>query len=374
MSESVKELYVRGELLVAQAHDGDGHGVNPAQHGAVAPQSEAEHAEAARGTGHAPGHGEATHGEAGHGATPDTYLMPHELPNLATMVEAAVNPHMSEVHHGQRAHPSQGIPLGGGLEFPINGLFVIFAALLIVLVVRRGLRRVSIERPGKLQNLLEALLGGLRNFFLSIMGPRGEKYIPYVGSLWLFIWINNLMVLIPGLKAPTSSFKVTFALGVTTFFYVQYNAIKESGFKGWVYHLLGSPTDTVTWLLCPLFLVLEVIGELVKPVSLSLRLFGNIFGEDKLLASFLGMGMMITAVLLGTPHPLIGVPLPVIFYPLVVLTSTIQATVFSLLASIYIVLLLPHEHEHEHGEHEETGHAGPATDLASDSVAGASQV
>jgi len=220
--------------------------------------------------------------------------------------------------------------------------------------VRKALRHASVEKPGKLQNAVEALLGGLRNFFVGIMGPRGEKYVPYLGSLWLFIIINNLMALIPGFKAPTSSFKTTVALGLCTFFYVQYNAIKESGLGGWLYHLLGSPqfdwkNDVIgsafAIILMPLFFCLEVIGELVKPVSLSLRLFGNIFGEDKLLASFLGMGMMLVGAIFGTAHPPIGVPLQVIFYPLVVLTSTIQATVFALLASIYISLLLPHEHE-----------------------------
>lgn len=296
----------------------------------------------------------------------EAYEMPEELPNVATWIESLAEPHKA---HAEK--PSDVFHIGP-VPIPIDPLFAIFYGLLIVWVIRKALRRVSVEHPGKLQNLIEALLGGLRNFFIGIMGPVGEKYVPFVGSLWLFIWINNLAGIIPGLKAPTSSFKVTFALGLSTFCYVQFHAIKESGIKGWVYHLLGSPTDFVTWMLSPLFLMLEVIGELVKPVSLSLRLFGNIFGEDKLLASFLGLGMMIVAAIMGTAHPIVGVPLHVIFYPLVVLTSTIQATVFSLLASIYIVLLLPHGHE-EHG-HETTEHTGPATDQPEDSVAAAGQV
>jgi F-type H+-transporting ATPase subunit a len=92
-------------------------------------------------------------------------------------------------------------------------------------------------------------------------------------------------------------------------------------------------------------------------VSLSLRLFGNIFGEDKLLASILGIGMLIVAAIAGTPHPPVGVPLHLPFFFLVVLLSTIQATVFSLLAAIYIVLFLPHD---AHG-HEET-HGGTAAE------------
>ena len=101
-------------------------------------------------------------------------------------------------------------------------------------------------------------------------------------------------------KSPSSSFRTTIALGLCTFFYVQFNSIKHGGLKGWLHHLLGSPTDKVTWALSPLFLFLEVVGELVKPFSLSLRLFGNIFGEDKVLAIFLGLGMMLSAAIFRT--------------------------------------------------------------------------
>jgi F-type H+-transporting ATPase subunit a len=313
-------------------------------------------------------------GSAAAGHESSAYEMPEELPNVATWIESVTHHKAAAGAHEGKEAPS-GVFHIGKVPIPIDPLFSIFYAILIVWVIRKAMRRASVERPGKLQNLIEAVMGGLRNFFVSIMGPVGEKYVPYVGSLWLFIWVNNMAGLIPGMKAPTSSFKVTFALGLCTFCYVQYNAIKEGGIKGWLYHLMGSPTDAVTWALAPLFLVLEVIGELVKPVSLSLRLFGNIFGEDKLLASFLGMGMLIMASIMGTAHPIVGIPLHVIFYPLVVLTSTIQATVFALLASIYIVLLLPHEHAHEeHGAEGHDEHAEPAADKPHDSVAAAGQV
>jgi F-type H+-transporting ATPase subunit a len=162
-------------------------------------------------------------------------------------------------------------------------------------------------------------------------------------------------VLVPGLKAPSSSFKFTFALGLSTFCYVQYHALRENGLKRYVYHLMAEPKDAITWCLAPLFLVLEIISELIKPVSLSLRLFGNIFGEDKLLAIFLGLGIMLATLLPGVEQPIIGVPLHLPFFFLVVLLSTIQALVFSVLAAIYILLLLPHEH-HE----EEAGEEKPA--------------
>lgn len=323
-----------GERVVAQAGAEQGAGAKSAATPAIAPLKAAAGAVE----------------DAGAEGVPDHFLPPLEMPNWATLIEFATTEREAKPHEGRRPEPE---PL-----WFVNPLFTIFYAVLIVWVVRKGLRRASLDRPGRLQNAVEMLLGGLRNFFLGIMGPEGEKFIPYVGSLWLFIWINNVAVLVPGFKSPSSSLKFTFALGIMTFFYVQFNAIKYSGMGGWIYHLLGSPTDVITWILSPMFLVLEIIGELVKPVSLSLRLFGNIFGEDVLLASFLGMGMVLVAVLFHTTTPPVGIPLHLPFYFLVLLLSTIQATVFSLLAAIYVMLLMPHR---EHGEgtagHGATGEA-----------------
>jgi len=306
-------------------------------------------------------------GGGAHGEGAAKYQMPGETPNIISLVEAAFS-HGKAAHAGERPEPESVLHLGP-VPIPVNSLFSIFYAILIVWVIRKALRNASIERPGKLQNAVEMILGGLRNFFLDILGKENERYVPFVGTLWLFILVNNLAGIVPGLKAPSSSIKFTFGLGICTFCYVHYNALRENGFKGYLFHLLGSPTDMVTWVLCPLFFFLEVLGELIKPISLSLRLFGNIFGEDKLLAIFLGLGMMIVAGIFGTAHPIVGLPLQVIFYPLVILTSTIQATVFSLLAAIYIVLLLPHKHDHEHAPA-----TGPEMDEPSSSLAAAGQV
>lgn len=287
------------------------------------------------------------HGGEGHDAS---YIMPDFPPNFVTLVEAATGgakPHDAHGEHAGRPH------LGHG--WWVNPMFSIFFAVVIIVVVRRCLREIHVERPGKLQNAAEAVLGGLRDFFRGIMGHDADKYVPFLGSMWLFILVNNLGALIPGFKSPTYSPKLTFALAAVTFFYVHYQAIRAAGPKHWFMHLVGEPL----WM-APLMLPLHIIGELIKPVSLALRLYGNIFGEDKLLASFLGMGMMLIAALFGTSTPIIGVPLHLPFYFLVLLLSTIQATVFTLLAAIYIVLLLPHEeHEHEETHHKEVHEPDP---------------
>lgn len=274
-----------------------------------------------------------------------SYLMPSEPPNASTFINALVNPKYV-IAHGERPEPSEAIHIGR-FEFPINPLFSMFYALVIVIVVRKALRRASIHHPGRLQMFVETSLGGLHNFFFNAIGEDGRRFIPFLGSLFLFIWINNVAALVPGMKSPTSSLKTTGALAICAIVYARYHNIRTTGFKGYVYHLLGSPTDTVTWCMSPLFLMLELIGEVIKPLSLALRLFGNIFGEDKLLATFLGLGMMIMSVALKTPTPIIGVPLHLPFYFLVLLLSTIQAVVFSLLAGIYLMLMMPHAEHHE---------------------------
>lgn len=286
----------------------------------------------------------------------DQYMIPHEVPNFVTLIQSAMEPRM-EMHDGVRPHT--------GTQWYVNPIFTITYALLIVLIARLALRRASVERPGKLQNAVEAVMGGLRRFFVGVMGPQGERFVPFVGCLFLLIWLNNVAVLVPGLKAPSSSFKFTFALGLATFGYVQYHALRENGLKRYVYHLMAEPKDVITWCLAPLFLVLEIISELIKPVSLSLRLFGNIFGEDKLLAIFLGLGIMLATLIPGLEKPIIGVPLHLPFFFLVLLLSTIQALVFSVLAAIYILLLLPHEeHAEESTEPNPTGHEQLAQNMA----------
>ena len=136
---------------------------------------------------------------------------------------------------------------------------------------------------------------------------------------------------------------------LTVFVYVQFTAITELGFLGWLDHMAGSPRSPIEWGLVPLAFPIHVIGELAKPVSLSCRLFGNIFGEDMLLVGFatLGVGAMSAMHLGGLPF---GLPIHFVFLFLALLTSFVQALVFSMLSTIYFLLMLPHDHGHEHAE------------------------
>lgn len=218
--------------------------------------------------------------------------------------------------------------------------WVIAAALVIVAFI--GTRKRT-EVPGPFQNLLETVVEKLEIFVTDVLGERGKKFVPFIGTLFLYILCQNLIGLIPGMKSPTSNLNTTAALAITVFFYVQFTGLRENGIIGYIDHLMGSPRDVVGWIMVPLNFPLHVLQEFIKPMSLALRLFGNILGEDSLIAAFVGLGIAA----LAFAHLPFGIPFQFPFLLLALLTGTIQAVVFSLLSTIYISLMLPHEEPHE---------------------------
>jgi F-type H+-transporting ATPase subunit a len=283
------------------------------------------------------------------------------------MILSAEGGHVADTTHAAAAeHGAQsGVPtlpnaitlLNDLLHHPKTGLMpflhhfevIIFAfailAFLCVVAMRVYKRRTLI--PGRLQALVEMIVDGLSNFFIGIVGEEyGPKYVPFLGTLFIYILLMNFAGLIPFLHSATSNLNTTAALAICVFVHVQGSAIRHNGIGKWFFHLMGEPRDVISWVLVPLNLPVHIIGELAKPFSLALRLFGNITGEDVLIAAFVGLGVL-TLGFLGSP---IGLPLHLPFIFLALLTSTIQALVFSLLASVYFSLLMPHEH------HEGEGH------------------
>ena len=231
----------------------------------------------------------------------------------------------------------------------VNVIFAFACGIFLSLVALRVYSKREMI-PGKLQNLVEMVVEGLYNFIASVLGEKEARvYIPYLGSLFLYILLMNWIGMIPLGHSPSTSLTITASLALITFFYAQAVGIKRLGLGGYLHHLAGSPTDVVGWVMVILMFPLHIIGELAKPLSLALRLFGNITGEDTLVAVFTGLGVMLMAVMLGNPDGTapVGLPLQLPFYFLGLLLSTIQALVFTLLSSIYILMMLPHE-EHAH--------------------------
>ena len=192
------------------------------------------------------------------------------------------------------------------------------------------------------QNFWEWIVQILTTFTVEGLGlgPRGRPYVPFIGSLFLFILLNNLLGVIPLMKSSTSSLNITLSLAVIVFLTVQIHGIRALGPLGWIEHLAGIERgNTITYFMVPLMFPLHVLGEMIKPLSLSLRLFGNIFGEDILLAVLVGLGAVYF------------MPFQTPFYFLALLTSLIQTMVFTLLACSYIANF---SHTHESREMETT--------------------
>jgi F-type H+-transporting ATPase subunit a len=219
-------------------------------------------------------------------------------------------------------------------------IYSVVVAVFLSLLAYAAYRKRSLI-PGTAQNLMEWIVEALTNLVVSILGEHGRKFVPFIGTLFIYIFCMNLLGLIPGMFSSTSKLNTTLALAICVFLYVQFTGIRSFGIFGYVYHLAGSPKSVVEWCLVPLNLPLHIIGELAKPVSLSLRLFGNISGEDMLLAIFATLGVTILS-FINLP---VGLPLHLPFIFLAMLTSFVQALVFSLLATIYFSLMSHHEEE-----------------------------
>ena len=289
---------------------------HPAPHAARATTAAA--ASAAPAAGH----------EAKAGAEEGEEKGPQKFPNVLTVLARALPdaPWVRFLHHYEAI------------------VFSLLIALLLSLVAFAASRNPQLI-PGPLQNLVEWLVETLYNFVVDILGPKhGPRYVPFLGTLFVYILAMNLFGLIPFMDSPTSSLNVTVALALVVFVYSQFIGLRELGVIGYFDHLMGNPRTFIGWVLVPLMLPIHVMGELAKPISLSCRLFGNIFGEDMLLVAFATLGVTT----LSFAHLPFGIPWQLPFLFLALLTSTLQALVFTVLSTIYFLLMLPHDdHAHE---------------------------
>lgn len=188
--------------------------------------------------------------------------------------------------------------------------------VMVILIVSGFIFARNVQMvPKKGQNFLEIIIEKLEDFMVGITGPEGRLFFPYIATIFLFILVSNLIGLIPGFFSPTADINTTLALAVCTFVLTHAIGIKYHGVK-YVKHFLGP----VLWL-APLMIILELIGHFARVMSLSVRLFGNIFGKETVL-SFL---FMLAGFYLA--------PLPILFLGLLV--SFLQALVFALLSIIY---------------------------------------
>jgi F-type H+-transporting ATPase subunit a len=171
--------------------------------------------------------------------------------------------------------------------------------------------------PGKIQSILELVIDTFMNMVDETMGPKGRKYFPFIITFAVFIFICNVLGMIPGLFPPTANLNTTLALALIVFVATHIIGVKEHGLK-YFKHFMGP-----VWWLAPLMIPIEIIGHLARPISLSLRLFGNIMGHEQIVGVLL--------LLMPIAYPLLALTTV-----LGILVVFIQAFIFSLLAMMYL--------------------------------------
>ena len=203
--------------------------------------------------------------------------------------------------------------------------------------------------PTHAQLMVEQIVIGLNSLVTGVLGPAGRAYTPFIGTLFIYILVSNLFGLIPLQNSTMSFLTTTVPIALSVFLYVQWVGITKNGLGGYLFHLAGSPKEIFGYVLVPLNLPLHILGEFIKPLSLSFRLYGNVMAGHILLGVFVMLGIQALAPL----HIPAGIPFHIPFLFLEIMVGLIQAFVFTLLSTVYIAMMLPHE-EHaaeHHGAH-----------------------
>jgi len=230
-------------------------------------------------------------------------------------------------------NPAEPIP-----NYIVMVYLIVFAVAALAFVVKS---RLSVEHPGKLQIIFEDIVGGLAGMLDEMVGPTGRTYLTLVGTIGIFILFGNLMGLIPGLMAPTSSINVTLGCALTVWVYYHFQGIKTQGIVSYLKHFAVPPG--AHWSLSVVWLPIEIISHFSRVLSLSLRLFGNIFGEE------------LVILILFSIVPFL---VPALMMPLAVITAVLQALIFVMLTMIYLGGAVAAEHGHDEAHaHEAAPHA-----------------
>ncbi|ADK86080.1 ATP synthase F0, A subunit [Desulfarculus baarsii DSM 2075] len=195
--------------------------------------------------------------------------------------------------------------------------------LILIVVAKLATRTIKMVPTGG-QNFFEAVLGGFENFSIDVMGEHGRPYFPIVATLFLYILIMNWIGLVPGMLSPTSNVNTPLSMALAVFVITVFVGVKSHGLH-YIKHFTGP-----FWWLAPLMLPIEIIGFLARVISLTLRLFGNVMGED--------LVMIILFFLAGS----FLAPLPMMMLGL--FTCFVQAFIFSLLTMLYLAGALEEAH------------------------------
>jgi F-type H+-transporting ATPase subunit a len=251
--------------------------------------------------------------------------------------------------HIQPSNPELPIP-----EHVVMALVVVFIGTILALILRP---RLSAEKPGAVQQVAEFLLTnpmgfGIKDLLEENVHHGASKFIPFVGTISVFVLLGNLMGAFPGsfLKAPTGQVTVPLACAILTLIYFNWQGIRHHGVGRYVLTFAGSPKDAGAWVLAVLLFPVEVVSTTARVLSLTVRLWANMFASDLVYVIFLGL--LTSGVTFGwSKSPVLGIILavfpatiPVAFIGLHLFVAIIQAYVFTVLPSVYLGLAVSEEH------------------------------
>lgn len=233
---------------------------------------------------------------------------------------------------------------------PWYTIMFVIACILTVIVMRLLKGRLSDEDPKPGQLTLEAGFLAIRDMVVSVIGEHGFKYFPVVATFAVLILVSNLMGLFPMFMSPTASVNVTFALAITSFIYYNYVGISENGIVKHLAHLTGPKLPlAMTLIITPLIFVVELISNMIRPFTLGVRLFANMFSDEQVFGQITNLYPPFT-------HFLIPLPLTL----LAVFVAFVQTLVFTLLSMIYLGEVTHASHDHEEHVEETHGETTPA--------------
>ncbi len=205
-------------------------------------------------------------------------------------------------------------------DFVVMQIVVVVFLMVLFAILRP---RLSVDRPGALQHIFEMIHNFVGGEAESQVGHEGHKYVPYFATIFIFILTSNLIGIIPAFESPTMNAPVTCGCALATFFYYHLMGIQANGFA-YIKHFLGP-----MWWLAPLMFPIEVVSHLARPLSLTVRLYANMFAGEQVTMVFLKMTFFLV---------------PVVFMGLHVFVGLVQAYIFMLLTMVYVGAAVAHEH------------------------------
>ncbi len=209
----------------------------------------------------------------------------------------------------------------------VVGIVLLLIAVTGKMALGKGESAVAPASKFSLKGVVELLLEFIVGLAEMVIGEEGQKFVPMFAAIFLFVFVNNIIGLIPGMTPATDNLNTTLALGIFTFFVYNFYGLKEHG-VAYLKHFLGP-----LLLLAPLMLPIELIGHAVRPLTLGLRLYGNIMADHTVVSVFVGMF-----------EKLWFIPVPAIFYGMGVFVASMQAFVFTMLSMIYVSMAIAHDH------------------------------